>query len=67
MVATYYVVVCERCGRSKIVRAGVKTTTCPYCGSKIRVPESIAYTCDSLERARALKALIDSGGAQQQG
>ena len=59
----YYVVVCGKCGKSKIVRVGTKYTTCPYCGGKIRVLESIAYMTDSLEKARKYKAYLDSGKA----
>ena len=57
----YYVVVCDRCKKSKIVKVGTKYTVCPYCGNRIKVLENIAYVCESLEKARKLKAYIDAG------
>lgn len=56
----YYIVVCNRCRKSKIVKVSVKTTTCPYCGNQIRVKENIAYTCESIEIARKFRAMINA-------
>jgi len=56
----YYVVVCDRCKKSKIVKSKVKFTVCPYCGNRIKVSESVVYTCKSIEVAREFKAIIDA-------
>ena len=56
----YYVVVCSKCKKSKIVKASTKVTTCPYCGNQIRVRENVVYTCESIEVARKFKAMIDA-------
>lgn len=56
----YYVVICNKCKKSKIVKASIKTTICPYCGNRIKVRENVIYVCKSIEIARKFKAVIDA-------
>ncbi|HDD69723.1 DUF1922 domain-containing protein [Candidatus Bathyarchaeota archaeon] len=32
---SFLIVVCSRCGKFLLAKAGQKTRTCPYCGSRI--------------------------------
>lgn len=60
VITMYYIIVCDKCKRSKIVKSKVKFTICPYCGNHIKVSRNIVYICKSIEIARKFKAIIDS-------
>jgi DNA-directed RNA polymerase subunit RPC12/RpoP len=58
-VASFVIVVCNKCGGLLAAKAKQKTRTCPYCGFKVLLEKSkhVAVANDAREASRILKIL----------
>jgi predicted RNA-binding Zn-ribbon protein involved in translation (DUF1610 family) len=51
----YLVVKCYKCGNLLLARSGVKTKTCPYCGSLLRLDKVIVIEKAQSAREASMK------------
>jgi len=53
------IIVCSRCGGFLLAKAGEKTRTCPYCGSKVNVEKAkkVASAESSYQASETLRKL----------
>ncbi|RLI28324.1 hypothetical protein DRO50_03240 [Candidatus Bathyarchaeota archaeon] len=54
----YMVILCYRCGRALIAKAGCKTRLCPYCGARVALEKAkkLASASSADEAAEKLRA-----------
>ncbi|MEM2117911.1 MAG: DUF1922 domain-containing protein, partial [Candidatus Bathyarchaeia archaeon] len=56
---SFLIVVCGRCGGFLLAKAGQKTRTCPYCGSKVELKKAkrVASAKNAYEASAILRKI----------